>query len=57
MLLTILLGCILTFLILVLISVCTESNIFENIIDWFEDFFDTDNNYNWLNKYFKNFWK
>ena len=62
--LTILLGFILAILILILIGICCDSDVLENMCDWISDLFEWDDDNTLLikvreffNKYFNKFWE
>ena len=59
--LTVILSIILFICIVILVDICRDGDLVENVIDWIEDTFDLDSfnekTYNFINKKFKNFWK
>ena len=59
--LTIILSIILFICIVILVDICRDGDLVENVVDWIEDTFDLDTfnekTYNFINKKFKNFWK
>lgn len=59
--LTVILSIILFICIVILVDICRDGDLVENVVDWVEDTFDLDTfnekTYNFINKKFKNFWK
>ena len=59
--LTIILSIILFICIVILVDICRDGDLVENVVDWIEDTFDLDTfnekTYNFINRKFKNFWK